>query len=302
MIKNVKYMIVFSIFFRGIKLTNVCFYGSIYSQLRGWFVMIIEKMREFGLSEEQIHTILTTYLIGNMGKNRGLKRIIKTLNYLKDYGYTDEDIVRISKLHPSIYDYSDKNINQKICFLEKLGYDGNTIINMTRKCPQIFSITCDYISYKIKEMVNLGYKITDILYMIRRFPQLLTLSNEYIISKFNDLVNLGYTKDEVIKITIKFPQIWSLTMENITSKKEFYDIIGISSFILEKANLLMQSIELSYARYMFYTSMGEIIDSENYMVIFCSQNQFKKKYKKTNDELIAEFPYDKEGIKKRIKK
>ena len=26
-----------------------------------------------------------------MGKNRVLKRIIKTLNYLKDYGYTDEE-------------------------------------------------------------------------------------------------------------------------------------------------------------------------------------------------------------------
>ncbi|MBQ2873455.1 MAG: hypothetical protein IJE89_05600 [Bacilli bacterium] len=264
--------------------------------------MIVEKMLKLGFTEEQINTILTNYAILRLRKSNVSKLVGEMLDFFKNYGYSDEDIVKMSKLHPQIYGYSATNISQKILFLENLGYAKVEIIKMTKSCPQIFSLSTENIINKLEVMKGLGYKISNLLNMISRFPQILTLSNEYIVNKFNDLIGLGYTNKEVIKITIKLPQIWSLTMENITTKKEFYDSIGISSFILVKANLLMQSVELSYARYMFYMSIGKTIDSNNYMDIFCGQKRFETLYGKTNKDLIELYPYDKEEILKRIKK
>ena len=56
---------------------------------------------------------------------------------------------------------------------------------------------------------------------------------------------------------------------------------------------LMQSINLSYARYKFYEERGIVIDINNYRRLFISKNSFEKIYKITNDELISKYNYDK---------
>ena len=73
-------------------------------------------------------------------------------------------------------------------------------------------------------------------------------------------------KKEVIIITKKFPQIYSSNINDIREKKEFYDEIGLSDIFIVKPKYLMQSIELSYARYMFYKEMGIEINKDNYFL------------------------------------
>ena len=57
---------------------------------------------------------------------------------------------------------------------------------------------------------------------------------------------------------------------------------------------LMQSVDLSYARYEFYKNEKElIITIDNYKKIFVSQKQFENETKITKKELLEKYNYDK---------
>ena len=63
---------------------------------------------------------------------------------------------------------------------------------------------------------------------------------------------LGYSKEEVIKMTKSLPTIYGLSIDNIKQKIDFYDSIGLHELAINDTKKLMQSVSLSYARYMFY--------------------------------------------------
>ena len=58
----------------------------------------------------------------------------------------------------------------------------------------------------------------------------------------------------------------------------------------------MMSIELVYARYMFYKDMGINIDMNNYSKLYHSNKQFYDRFGITKEELINKYPYEK-GVK-----
>ena len=49
-----------------------------------------------------------------------------------------------------------------------------------------------------------------------------------------------------------FPPIYSYNTDNIKQKIDFYDSIGLHELAINDTKKLMQSVSLSYARYMFY--------------------------------------------------
>ena len=65
--------------------------------------------------------------------------------------------------------------------------------------------------------------------------------------------------------------------------------------------MIMQSIDLSYARYTFYKSIGIEITMNNYLLLFYNQQKFKKKYGISNKELIDMFNIE-EDTKKKVNK
>ena len=54
----------------------------------------------------------------------------------------------------------------------------------------------------------------------------------------------------------------------------------------------MQSARLSYARYMFYQSIGIEINEDNYKMLFMPQIRFEGKYGKTKKDLLSLYSYD----------
>jgi len=54
---------------------------------------------------------------------------------------------------------------------------------------------------------------------------------------------------------------------------------------------MMQSVNLSFARYMFYKNKDINIDMSNYRLLFINQKEFIKKYGINNKELLDLYNY-----------
>ena len=84
-----------------------------------------------------------------------------------------------------------------------------------------------------------------------------------------------------------------LSSENIKNKIEFYNSIGMKEILLKSPKYFMQSVELSYARYMFFREKNDIIDSSNYIKLFTSNKRFEKQFGVKNEELLEKYNYTK---------
>ena len=129
--------------------------------------------------------------------------------------------------------------------------------------------------------------------MTKTLPSIYGLSIESMKQKIDDMIALGYTKEEVIKMTKKLPTIYGLSIESMKQKIDFYDSIGMHELAVINPKQLMQSVNLSYARYLFYKYKGIDIDMNNYRKLFIGQKQFEKAYGITKKELLEKYDYNK---------
>ena len=109
--------------------------------------------------------------------------------------------------------------------------------------------------------------------------------------KITDLINLGYSLEIIIEMTKKIPSLFGLSIDTIKEKKDFYDSIGISDILIKNPMMMIQSVKLSYARYMFYKDNNIEINMDNYLLLFLLQEQFKKRYGKDNKEIVDLYSY-----------
>ena len=109
---------------------------------------------------------------------------------------------------------------------------------------------------------------------------------------FDFLLSLGYPREEIIEMTKAFPGIYSYSIENMKQKIGFYDSIGMHELAIIDAKLLMQSVDLSYARYEFFKENGIEINMANYRKLFICQKQFEKQYGVTKQELLEKYDYN----------
>ena len=101
-----------------------------------------------------------------------------------------------------------------------------------------------------------------------------------------------YSFEEVVKITTGFPAIFHLSVESLSEKLDFYSLLMFKYIFVYEPKKLMQSIDLTYARYMYYKSIGKTIDNSNYGMLFIAQKKFFKLYGIEKGELIGEFNYE----------
>ena len=163
---------------------------------------------------------------------------------------------------------------------------------MIRNMPEIFSLSIDTIKEKYDELINLGYSKEQVIIMTSNHSALYSLSINYIKNKINELLLLGFDMDEIIKMTVKFPSLYSLSIDNIKRKKEFYDMVGLTNVMILEPKYIMQSIELSYARYIFCRNIGIDIDMSNYRILFMAQVQFNKRFGINNEQVINMYNYN----------
>ena len=184
-------------------------------------------------------------------------------------GYTEEDY-EIIRNNYSVNHIKDETLIKKLkdnfAFLIKMGYTKEEIIKMTKSIPQIYSLSIENMKQKIE-----------------------------------DIISLGYTKEEVIKMTKILPAIYGYSIENMKQKIDFYDSIDMHELAVIDSKKLMQSVNLSYARYSFYKDRGIDIDMNNYRKLFVEQKKFEKAYRITKKELLEKYDYDKYEEQRKMK-
>ena len=100
----------------------------------------IKTLIELGYSKSDEEEIVNSYALNTL-KDETLKENIKA-NYklLIDLGYTKEEVIKITKMLPALYSYTEENITKKIDFLISLGYSKEEIIKMTKTLPHCMVI------------------------------------------------------------------------------------------------------------------------------------------------------------------
>ena len=99
------------------------------------------------------------------------------------------------------------------------------------------------------------------------------------------------------------PTIYELSEENIKDRIQYYDSIGLHSIMLKHPKHFMQSTALTYARHMYFESIGVKIDENNFMKLFCSDKNFVKQYGVDKKTVLEKYDYDEyKESKKTIKK
>ena len=143
-------------------------------------------------------------------------------------------------------------------------------------------------------LCNFGYTKEESKEILNTYP-LNTCKPETLKKKIEEInmymEKLGYSKEEVIKMTKSLPTIYGLSIDNIKQKIDFYDSIGLHELAINDTKKLMQSVSLSYARYMFYKEKDIEITDKSYNKLFINQKQFQKAYGITKEELLEKYDY-----------
>ena len=218
---------------------------------------------------------------------------------LKNLGYDDDVIVKIlewynNSLPETLNYYIEKTFNYFI----KKGYTKDEIIKMTKTLPTIFGYSEESLNKKYQYFVKKGYTLEEIVKMTKTLPTIFGYSEENLNNKYQYFIEKGYTPEEIIKMTKTLPALFSYSEENIEEKLNFYNDINLSLIAINDTKKLMQSVELSYARYMYFEERGITIDESNYIRLFYNNKKFTKQYGITKEELFEKYKYDDEKRKK----
>ena len=100
--------------------------------------MLKEKFLEFGYTEEEYNLIRNSYAVINYTDETLMKKFIDITSYLLDLGYTKEEVLKMTKVLPTLYGLSIENIKQKIEDMIDLGYTKEEVLKMTKLYPNIY--------------------------------------------------------------------------------------------------------------------------------------------------------------------
>ena len=221
-----------------------------------------------------------------------IDNIRQKIEDMEKLGYSKAEVIKMTKNLPAIYGYSIENIKQKIEDVKKLGYSKEEVIKMTKSMPSLYGYSTDTLKQKIEDMEELGYSKEEVIKMTKSMPSIYGLNMDNMKQKIEDVKKLGYSKEEVIRMTKNLPSIYGFCIDNIKQKIDFYDSIGLHELAINDTKQLMQSVSLSYARYMFYKEKGIEITDKSYNKLFINQKQFEKAYRITKVELLEKYDYE----------
>ena len=252
-----------------------------------------EEFIILGYTKDDYDSIRNSYPISSIKDETLIEKVRDNYSFLLKLGYKREEIIKITKSLPEIYGYSTRTIEQKMKDMISLGYTKEEVIRMTKNSPSIYSYSIETIKKKIDDIISLGYTRKEVIKMTKGLSQIYGYSIEGIKQKIDDMISLGYTRKEVINMTKDLPAIYGYSKKNMKQKKDFYDSIGLHELVSVDPKQLIQSVNLSYARYCFYKDKGIDIDMNNYRKLFVREDQFEKSNGITKQELIEKYDYDK---------
>ena len=264
--------------------------------------MLKDELLDFGFSENEYKKIMASHRIKEYTDDNLSGKFKELKDYFSSLGYTKEEIIKIVKDTPLVISLNVDGIKDKFNHLVTVGYKDEEVCKMWKKFPTLITLSEENVDTKIDDMIEMGYTKEEILEMTRGCPTIYSYSSDSMSERINKLVSLGYTKEESLAITKGFSDIFGLTTDRIKEKIEFYDSIGLHELAIEKSKNLMQSVELSYARYKFYEGKGYNIDMSNYRLLFMETQEFKNRYGMTKEELLKLYDYSKYKEKEKTNK
>ena len=96
-------------------------------------------LKKLGYEEAEIEEIINDYAIVRLKPETLIKNIERNYNYLLTLGYSQEEVIKMTKSLPAIYGYSIENIKQKVEFYNSINLHSITI-NDTKKLNAKYSI------------------------------------------------------------------------------------------------------------------------------------------------------------------
>jgi len=257
--------------------------------------MILKLLKKYGYTDIQAKKIISNPTLDRMSNEKLLHSIEEKYLFLKSLEYTDEQIIKMIVSYPTIYSYSIHNMKSKIEDMKSLGYDKKDILKMLLFFPNLFGYGMANMRQKIDDMESLGYTKKEILRMTTFSPVIYGYSTDNIKNKINDIESLGYTRGEVIKITVNLPSIFGYSTENIREKILYLREIGLEDVVVLDPKKIMQSVDLTYARYRYLTEeLGLTLDMLNYRYLFEGEKSFVRKFKISKGELLEKYNYENE--------
>lgn len=256
--------------------------------------MLEQYCLEYGYSLDTINKMRTSYALQYYKEELLLSKIKSINSFLLEYGLTKDQVLQVTSNYINIYSFKVEYLKDKLNYFLNLGYSKKEIIKIVKSLKQFFSYKNSSINTKINDLIALGFKEQDVKNIILLFPAILCLNIETIKEKMCIIESYGYTHEEVILMIIKLPAILGYSLENIKEKIEFYNSIGLHKIPFVDPKQLMQSVKLSYARFIFFKSRGVTISSSNYKILFYDQKYFKSHYGITNKQLLEGSEYKKE--------
>ena len=128
--------------------------------------------------------------------------------------------------------------------------------------------------------------------MICVYPKILTYKQESVLNTFKLLKSMDYPDRMVQYITIKYPAIYGSSLENIYYKLQYYNSIGIHFAPIITPKNLIQSVDLTYARFEYFKTISyDPVHGGNFRHLFWSNSQFTKRFGKTNEELLEKYDF-----------
>ena len=227
---------------------------------------IYNYMLEFGFKKEEIDKIIKTYPINSMLSSSLLKSAKDSFNNFLNNGYDNKQIIRMIVNCPQLFIHKNENINKKLDGLLSLGFSKEQVLKITVALPNIYGYTMEYINQKI-----------------------------------DVLMSYDYTKEQALQMALILPALYSYSVENIQRKLNFYKETELEFIALECTKYLMQSVELSYARYNYFKDKGIVINREKYKYLFYSEKDFSKQFGVSKKELLLRYPYEEEKEKEIVR-
>ena len=164
---------------------------------------------------------------------------------------------------------------------------------MAKKMPTLYCYSIENIKQKIDDLISLGYSRDDVIKMTKQLPTLFGYGIENIKQKMDNLISLGYSHEDVIKMTKQLPALFGLSIETVKQKIDFYKQTNLDDIVLTDTKKLMQSTDLTYARYMFLKDKGIEITVNYYNKLFYSAKIFEKQYGIDKSTLLEKYNYQK---------
>ena len=140
--------------------------------------MLEKEFLDFGYSKEEYEKLIYSYALKNYHGETLLLKFRQISQLLISFGYTKNEVIKMTVSLPAIYSYSIENIKQKLDDMEALGYARAQVLKMTISSPQIYSYSIENIKQKIADMEALGYTRAQVLKMTVSLPSIYSLSIE----------------------------------------------------------------------------------------------------------------------------